>query len=153
MALADELQLKGLAGSKNETCYGIIEPIPKSVHPAPNLHKKVISKIEDVKYHSTANSIPRNSLMPITHEKALMATDDTKEDLQLKIDSMIERDATGEYKCTVCGKTTKYKDARRNIRQHVETHIEGVAHVCSHCEKVSRSSRGLQLHILKYHQN
>ena len=97
--------------------------------------------------HSFSNSVVTND-----QEKVSTISETNMEALQAKIDSILENDITGEYKCTVCGKTTKGKDAKRNIRRHIETHIEGVAHPCNQCEKVSRSSHSLEKHISRYHR-
>ena len=44
--------------------------------------------------------------MKVDHDKVITNLDDwLMGDLQTQIDSMLERDVTGEYKCTVCGKT------------------------------------------------
>ena len=103
-------------------------------------------------YEPTTNKNFSKSVVAVDKEKVpkILATD--KADLQAKIDSMVERDVTGEYKCIVCGKTTMGRDSRRNIRQHIETHIEGVAHPCNQCEKVSRSRHSLETHISTYHR-
>ena len=84
-------------------------------------------------------------------DKALMTVDPSVEDLQVKIDSLLERDMDGEYRCTVCGKTNKGSDAKKNMKQHIETHFEGVSHPCNQCEKVTRSRHSLRMHIHRQH--
>ena len=43
-----------------------------------------------------------------------------------------------KFKCIVCGKTTKGKDARKSMRKHIETHIDDLSYPCNQCNKVSR---------------
>ena len=72
-----------------------------------------------------------------------------------QINSMIESSYDGKIvaKCTVCGKENKGKDARKDMRRHIETHIEGVSYPCNQCGKVSRSSNALNTHISNFHRN
>ena len=82
--------------------------------------------------------------------KVAVTEGSNNEELEAKIDSMIEIISEGDkkFKCTVCGKGDKFKAF---IKRHVETHIEGVSHVCNLCGKVSRSRKGLIDHHSKYH--
>ena len=67
----------------------------------------------------------------------------TNEDLTFQLDSMMKKAEDGEVKwnCKVCGKTVKGKNwgsARQHMREHVETHIEGLSYTCNQCGKASR---------------
>ena len=41
------------------------------------------------------------------------------------------------FKCSVCGKISKEKDSR-NIRRHIELHIEGLSYECQFCNNTFR---------------
>ena len=78
----------------------------------------------------------------------------TAEALRVQIDSMMDQIDDGEYKwkCTVCGKATKGTFARKIMRCHMETHIEGLSYPCNQCDKISRSSSALSTHVSSYHR-
>ena len=48
-------------------------------------------------------------------------------EIDLKIKEMMER-REGKWHCKVCGRASKLKEI---MRDHAETHIEGVAHQCN----------------------
>ena len=78
--------------------------------------------------------------------KFLAPLDTNKEDLKAQLNSMMIKAEDGGIKYTwkVCGKTAKGKDwglVKRNMRQHIETHIGKVCST-SHC---------LSDHVRRYH--
>ena len=50
----------------------------------------------------------------------------------------------GTYKCKICGKSSVKK--KSNMRNHIETHMEGLSFDCQHCEEVFRSRNALAKH-------
>ena len=148
LAVADELQLKGLAGSENETLDAIPEPIKK---PLIGKHKRGnITKQENINNEFQSKKT-LNCLVPMSVGKTPLTVDPSVEDYKTKVDSLLEGDTEGEYRCTVCGKTNNGEQAKKVIRQHIETHLEGVSHPCDQCEKVTRTTHGLRLHVQKHH--
>ena len=156
LALADELQLKGLACSKPE----IEEPVRKS-------STKMPKRIDVLKQEHVSNStsIVEESheilVSDLTENKSIVLKSDVhnklsldreSEELKSMIDSRMERITDQDYtfKCNVCGKTGSHKTV---MSRHVETHIEGLCYPCSLCGKVSRSSNSLNKHVSKYHNN
>ena len=51
------------------------------------------------------------------------------------------------YKCTVCAKAVKDKF---NMRNHIETHIEGLVYECRTCQKTFRSNDSIRKHTSKF---
>ena len=97
------------------------------------------------------------SIVSYNTEKNLVAADITMEDLKVKLNSMMDRvdDGENQWRCPVCGKTTKGKDraiARQDMRRHIETHIDGLSYPCNKCDNISRSSNSLNSHISKKHR-
>ena len=147
LALAEELQLKGLTSSeKHKTELDQVtskekdKKIPKTENKtitAPNYDKSV--------------EYSNNLVVPVNNTKTLVALD---ENMTEQINFMMENVNDGEFKwkCTVCEKGTKGADARANIRRHVEIHIEGVSHSCNQCGKVSRLRNALNVHMSMFHR-
>ena len=86
--------------------------------------------------------------VPVDAGNSMSPLDTNKENLKVKLDSMMVKAENGEFTCKVCGKVFK---TRAHMREHVETHIEGLSYPCNHCGKVSRTSTGLRMHLSKYH--
>jgi len=73
--------------------------------------------------------------------------------LEEKIQSMITKQADGSWICRVCGKTIVGRQARGNMKQHVETHIEGIQHTCTTCGKTYKNRNSLHTHISMKHRD
>ena len=143
LALAEELQLKGLDGT-----------IDKPLNNCENLSKKHIEKQpkkEDILKQEchvqtdtpedsdsfTTSRIENHHIVPV--DNALVAADTTMDNLKVKLDSIMGRVDEGEYKwkCTVCGMVRKNS---KDMRRHIESHIEGLSFPCNQCDKISSSS-------------
>ena len=63
-----------------------------------------------------------------------------------------ENPATGlsEFSCTVCHKVMRTK---RHMENHVETHIEGLSHLCDHCGKSFKTRNSRDKHKYTYHRD
>ena len=148
LALAEELQLKGLAKSEDPAMYDTQENISTPL--VRKSRKQTIPKEENTNGESQYLE-NTNFLVPMNVDKALLTIDPSIEDLKAKIDSLLERDMEGHYRCSVCGKTNKGIESKKIVKQHIETHFEGFAHPCNQCEKVTRSRHSLQMHIYRHH--
>jgi predicted RNA-binding Zn-ribbon protein involved in translation (DUF1610 family) len=149
LALAEELQLKGLAGSHNKRIVKLEDPmqsslaLKKSKERQPRLYEEKPGIETKVEIESWENSL----IVPVVQTVEFI--EGNSNDLQSHINSMIEKIGPGEFKCTVCGKTNTH---RATMRRHIETHIEGVSHPCPLCGKINRSSNSLNVHISKNHR-
>ena len=160
LALAEELQLKGLTGSQSETLDEKVEPENKYEITKPTKRKN--SKLElqpnasemytnESSDENSTNNWEVASVVPLVTGAMHLSGDITKEDLEARKMSMIERveDGICSWRCRVCGKTTKQS---QDIKRHTETHLEGVAYPCNQCGKFSRSGNALQVHVSTYHR-
>ena len=152
LALAEELQLKGLSSSQNYTEEEIqnftqekskLKKTPKQE----NISYKVTTLETNLK--ETVQEYENKPIIPTEGGKLNLSPGTTTEDLKATIGSMMER-VDQEFKCNVCGKTATHKTV---MSRHVETHIEGLSYPCSLCGKVSRSSSSLNMHYSRYHKN
>ena len=164
LLLAEELQLKGLAGSqgaediKYETEQNTTQLSTPKVLMRENTSQKhntnLISnyaKYEDC-FDATPKNYPvENSVVPVLTQEAIVHFKSNLEDLKAKIDSMMERDVAGEkaWKCKMCGRETKH---RTDMTRHVETHIEGVSYPCNQCDAFKWSSNSLHAHVSRAHR-
>ena len=73
------------------------------------------------------------------------------EELDYKIEEMIEKLPDRTFQCKTCGKVYPSKN-RTHLFHHVETHIDGLSFPCHHCDKSFRSRQTLRSHISKYHK-
>ena len=140
LALGKELQLKGLVDNKSsDDIKESLEEQPEKINIVKeddNLHGNVTGESEIfLKCKQDDGAIVQFSAGKIN-----VAADTTKEDLRMKVDSVMERIDKGEYSCTICGKATRGKDwiAKQHMRTHIESHIEGLSYPCMECGIISR---------------
>ena len=150
LALAEELQLKGLAGAQDDTS-DLVQEQTKPTKQVKHQRKPLLRR-EDYLYDQTTkedNDTNTNYTfeglfpVPINHDKLLVPLDTNKEDFKDQMESMMVKAEDGEIKfiCTVCQKTNTGKNwgtAKDNMRHHIETHVEGLSYPCNQCGKVSR---------------
>ena len=70
------------------------------------------------------------------------------EELDQKVEESYSKDATGNYACLHCTKSSKKIS---NIKEHVETHFDGLFFLCSFCDKTLRSRNALRKHKERNH--
>merc|ERR1712126_428040 len=67
-----------------------------------------------------------------------------------KISEYLEECFDGNFRCTVCGKTSstnkKKSSQKQTMQRHIETHMDGLTYTCSLCEKTFRSRHSLYVH-------
>jgi len=68
-------------------------------------------------------------------------------ELAVQIEQMLEKEGT-LWKCKKCGKLGKHKN---NVKNHIETHIQGISHSCHFCNKTCPTRPSLAVHIGDYH--
>merc|ERR1712129_393406 len=149
LAVADELQLKGLMGSGTKDEVGEVNNKPitkkKSWQPRTNTKQEVI--ITD-----TFSSIANVETSPPL-EGTVAVTD--MQDLDIKIKSMMmfsENHAGGNHGkariCKVCGK----EGEMGQIFNHIEAnHITGVSYTCNICGTTTRSKNAMRKHKTRNH--
>ena len=159
LALAEELKLKGLAGS-NTTVKdppttnkekNVIKHEKKNIinkdfnisHPAAlNEHDSFSRTKREDKYEMAGQENSFNGFPLVSLESSTS--------LDYQISSMMKKDDySSAWTCTVCGKVSQ----KCNIEQHIEAnHIEGGSHCCNICGKESRSRHALAIHVYSQHK-
>ena len=167
LALAEELQLRGLSTSQYKVVNGEEEPkikiqdhdqrnkgVPKNINQTcqPEVNEiscqLELSPREDVDFKESLN-IP---IVPIKEEEESLG--DTS--IENKIESMMELetliDGESKTRCTGCGKEKNGKYAIKNMKQHILCHIKSSLYKCMQCGKVIRTSTALKRHISIEHK-
>ena len=153
LLIAEELDLKGLAPSSNETSSNYVQSNIKTkirkekfIEQENNLEE---FGVEEKSILSESNIVSLTEGSYITEAKMFESFRDENTELGDMINSMLEK-IDGFWTCTKCGKTNKDKT---KTKSHIETHIEGMSHPCGHCGKTFRSITCIQKHISRNHSN
>ena len=135
--VAQRFQLEGLMQGKDE-------PIQHTI----NEEIYDTSKIEARENDSmVAVNAPTNKNIQSRRERIISvqsANYGSIEDLDQKVEEMIEKLADGSNKCITCGKVSKN---RGHMKEHVEVHFDGLSFPCQYCWKSFRSRHSLRTHI------
>ena len=83
-----------------------------------------------------------------TQEKIPISAENITE-IEEKISEYLEKTDGGAFRCTICGKEGSRS---RNVKNHIETHMEGLSFPCGSCGKVFRSRIGLFNHTNSWHK-
>ena len=157
LAIAEELQLKGLMGQNKEGNSEVVEKTKTQSATVPKQVSKKEPKISNSqRLVNIAEHLPRND----ETDKTIALTNNLSGDLQEldeKVKSFMERSKNYEtegwkkgYICKVCGK----EGQSIHIQNHIEAHhLEGLAIPCNFCEKTARSRKELSAHKHRLHKN
>jgi len=154
LALAEEMQLKGLTGPQPET-----EP-PKQPSINENSTKHHQTLIQEVRARGTKAILKQENMITsqvtdnfeeyqVVKEADTFLDNTDVGELEEHLSSLIER-VNGTWTCKMCGKTRRDKT---DIKRHAETHIEGASHPCNTCGKTFRNSNSLKCHKTASHRN
>ena len=135
--VAQRFQLEGLMQGKDEP---IQHTMSEEIYDT--------SKIEARENDSmVAVNAPTNKNIQSRRERIISvqsANYGSIEDLDQKVEEMIEKLADGSNKCITCGKVSKN---RGHMKEHVEVHFDGLSFPCQYCWKSFRSRHSLRTHI------
>ena len=159
LAVAEELQLKGLTGKSDDEKKRDKE-CPQTSGPK-QVFNRVANK-ETFPETAKSKSVQQASLRRsdgVNEKRIAMTEQNITQDLSeldLKIKSLMEMSqnlAPGgksrAHTCKVCGK----EGSGINIKYHIESHhIEGLSIPCNQCEKVFRSRNTLRKHEDSHHR-
>ena len=157
LALADELQLKGLTGGGEEQEQKETLTRPKEMYKKQQLVQELYkqplkSELNQVyEIPKTKTYIPNKTttVMTTEHFDKVIYNGGIAEGLKETLQSMIAKNGT-VLTCTVCGKSKDKAGnqyANRQMERHVESmHVEGVVYECNNCEKTFRSKNSLYSH-------
>ena len=147
LALAEELELKGLSESSTEVPRKE-EYEKKYFHNRQRMTNFVPTQQgtdegQNLKHEGGSE----NAMMPINQSRPKQTPFIDPQTLA-RIESMIERQIDGGFACIRCNFKAKKKG---HMKEHTEKHIEGLEYPCNSCNKVFRFSQPLRDHKRKYH--
>ena len=149
--VAQKLKLEGLKGqdsNENEQ--------KEEFHPQSNLFPDM--QFEETSIPVKPNPSSSNNIVKSQNQSTsrIVAINDNfnPEEHKLKLNEQITMNEDKSATCNICGKTSKpSKDARANMRNHVEIHYEGLSYPCPLCEKTFRLAISLANHKTRAHNH
>ena len=148
LLLAEELQLKGLegGGAAEEESFKAAQTQNMNMNSfAENV--KETKNIKDNKLDNMQTEV--YGAMVSTETKSFSSKIAVSEDVERVISEIISKQ-DNYWTCTIC----QFKSpARGHLREHAETHIEGLQYPCNNCGKIMRSSAAYRVHLRKFHKD
>ena len=95
--------------------------------------------------------------LPVSKNIDLTNTDDNE--VGSIIENNLEQMEGGYFRCKICGKDSKGMtnsnrgQIRWSMKNHIETHIDGISFPCQLCGKQFRSKNSFAVHKSKVHKN
>ena len=149
---AQMLEIQGLKGDKEDKPDNFNEEPEQDIR---HMKTKYSAQVDDKTLVGMDNAgktiktkFSRSSSMDV---KKIDVKTMTSEDIDKKMRELYEKTEKG-WRCMACGHTTSGR-VSSNIRQHVETHLNGLVYTCGICNKEFRTSPSLNQHKGKYHKN
>jgi len=160
LAVAEELQVKGLMGSGAETeieeAYMKFMPKKKTAKPVKNLNipKNEFSNTD--KQTSDMNELeptpPREGTVAVTDYTVAADLQDLDDTIKSLMEVSENRCRGGKERarvCKVCGKEGQWNVIKEHIEAH---HITGVSHACNICGKIHKTKATLRKHKRLHHK-
>merc|ERR1712126_67867 len=110
----------------------------------------------DLNFKPTFSNLPRkpalldNLLNPEATTFSINVDD--VNNVKEKINEYLKKCSDGSYMCKICGKTGNNRNAPQNLRNHIQTHLEGLSFSCNLCQKNLKSLRNLEQHKYSFHK-
>ena len=155
LAIAEELQLKGLQGSTDQN---VINETKEDVLPYQSKETSWTNQSSTESGPASTNTSSKSDKNALVSQTTQLMYGDLQE-LDQTVNSMMETSQNmieaGNRKTTAkifkaCGK----EGHPTNIKRHIELyHLEGVSIPCNNCEKTFRSRNTLQKHVSTLHNN
>ena len=154
LAIAEELQLKGLMGKTNLEDDKTEEKLPMDLKPNSAVRRdqdeggtfrRYVDQEHQLQPLDIGNNYDQKVAVIASGSEYMKELDAQVKSMMVKSQNMIKTrngQRTAEI-CKVCGK----EGASQAIKDHIEAnHLEGVSLPCNNCEKTYRSRTALRLH-------
>jgi len=154
LVVAQRLKLEGLISQDEEQEIKVNETTEIYVENNFETDKKSVTtptRMKNIK-SETPQSERRRPRQSVSSSLAVAGSfsDLNTAEIDQKIEEHLVRTEDGTYSCGFCGKagnpTLKSWNQRQNMRNHVETHMEGLSFPCQSCDKTFRSRNAASAH-------
>ena len=143
LGIAERLKLEGLIGGDQH--------MDEEDSKAENILEENVIKPDCTLLESTVvNKRPNNvNRAAEKHVISVKSSDiHSLEELDQKVEESFSKDSNGFYTCHYCEKSIKKIS---HIKEHVETHFEGLSFPCKFCDTILRSRVSLRMHNKRQH--
>ena len=154
LAIAEELQLKGLMGKTDQN----VENTNVEQKYVPAIKMPIHDTRADIQKRSYDGQTPSRKFSEEESDRTVAVSSNFSgnlDELDERVKSMMGKSQNNlpngqkASVCKVCGK----EDKNQNIKDHIEAnHLEGISLPCSQCEKTFRSRMGLRKHRMRQHR-
>ena len=142
LEVAQKLKVSGLISNDNEEGTEETSNIPE--YPQEELIEKDYNDIKD----NITEEARVETYNPGKSKVSYTLDAQTQSDIKAKVRELLTR-KDGQFFCIACGKIGKDD---RNMRRHIETHIDGISYECNICAKTFRSKNSLGCHMSVFHK-
>ena len=142
LSVAQRLKLEGLIGNNDSNQDA---PVDEKIYAKEE--EEAVDQVSQVTSEEVAHAnYKTRGVAPL--EKAMISTSpEDVSDVENTVNQYMELCEDGRYKCTLCGKMQKEKGKfQRNLKNHIETHLEGLSFPCQLCGKTFRSRNSYNVH-------
>ena len=145
LEIAQRLKLDGLLASHVDTDKQFMDNLTMKSKIQTSKHEPIQTsqKNSELKYDSELIIHPISTIA--------MDADASIDEVEQMVSEHVGKNESGDYMCKICGKVGGNRI--RNIKNHIETHLEGLSFPCSICKKPFRSRNSLSCHKTAFHKN
>jgi len=155
-----DLQVKGLADEEEEVVDDTKNLQVKKTVNDRKTEELPIESFDTTDVYESENSFADESSLSESPESSLDIKNEKVEnenknltrllsEISMKMEKIKDERGLTMWKCKECGKMLKIK---QNLAMHVEIHLRGYTHTCSHCGRVHTTRGSLQAHISVVHR-
>merc|ERR1712126_36689 len=148
LAIAQKLKLEGLLGGADDNVEETYDDGNKVKEEEINHEFNVASTDKSEKQVFQKSKQPIQA--KIDGAIALNENGEGLADVDAKLLEHVQKMADRSLKCKICGNTAKKMS---NIKNHIETHMEGLSFPCHICGKIFRSRHSFNVHKSAFHRN
>ena len=145
LAVAQKLKLEGLGGEDQ----GEEKPYNDDSNYSVKEEVNYESYITTTESEKKATYKPRRTVKKVEGTISLNSNGGEATDLDEKLLEHISKLPDRTLQCKICGNTAKQMS---DIKNHIETHMEGLSVPCPICGKIFRSRNSMRTHKSQYHK-
>ena len=129
--------------------FKAIEKPVKPGNSTPYVEETVSTSHQNVLVSNSENEVQMTKKVRTTEKPVLKSSNiQSLEELDQKVKESYFKGSDGSYVCHHCAKSSKFIT---NIKEHVETHFEGLEFPCTLCDTILRKRNSLRHHIKRQH--